>query len=120
MTHSATSDHNPDGDDRSWDDVNEDFLHAEMLRHDRNRLIYSGLVGLVIALLLIGGAFAWVSAIRHIDSIKVESPPDMAQSADIETKLRALAPHEALSVSPAAASAQSKKVRAERIETKPE
>ncbi|MBY0613244.1 MAG: hypothetical protein K2P80_13775 [Beijerinckiaceae bacterium] len=120
MTHYATSEHDAEDGDYDWDDLDDGSRHEEMLRHDRKRVIYSALAGTVVAFLLIGGAYAWVSTIRKIDTIRAEPATSLSTAGDIEAKLRALAPHEALSISQDSAATQPKKVRAERIETKPD
>ena len=125
--------------EETWDEHIPDSRHEEMLRQDRNRLIVAGVSGVAVALMLIGGAYTWVSTMRApasggVSAISApveisDSPEPLRQSAaigsatnsaakiDIEAKLRSLAPHEALAVSPDAQSG-AKKVRAERIETK--
>ena len=132
-------------DEHIVDDHTSLSRHDEMLRQDRNRMVWAGVFGLAVAVLMIGGSYTWVRTMRapaygdaqpsaSISSDVLATPDQAAQPAvlgrsnvrneavndagtNIEAKLHALAPHEALAVSPLE-QAGPKRVKAERIETK--
>ena len=99
-----------------WQHEDDQTRHAEMLRQDRNRLIYAGLAGTFVALIMIGGSYAWVRTLKA--RVATTSPAIEETEQGVDAKLRALAPHEALVVSQTPSPDSVKKVRAERIGTK--
>ena len=98
--------------ENEWQDHLPHSRHAEMLRQDRNRLLFAGVGGTIVALALIGGAYAWTSTMRA--HVAFDGPPAETSS---EQKLKALAPHEALVISQTPSPDAIKKVRSERIGT---
>jgi len=111
-----------------WGEEIPESRHAEMLLQDRNRLIVAGASGIFVAFLMILGSWIWVRTLRApvqddpATAASIARPSDFSQSdeaekAAIEAKLRALSPHEALSVAPVGGAP--KRVTSERIVTEP-
>lgn len=140
MQHGATLDDTTIEDDGSlgpvydWGDAVPESRHEEMLRQDRNRLIMAGAGGLTVALLMIAASWIWVTTLRkpvgggEATATPASTPAAIgdrdasaaAEKAAIEAKLRALAPHESLAVTPVPGGDQPKRVRSERIATQPQ
>lgn len=119
MTSSATSELQTDGDrDFALDEPGRLSPHEEMLRQDRRRLVSAGLLGCLIAGLLIAGAAGWVvlqRTARGESTTIVETEPTHIGRAE---QPLSLSPQEVLTLSKDTLSETPKRVSAERIQTK--